>query len=329
MKEVIVFVVIVILALAFFSFIQGAQGLKNTGASIIKALNSLNFGFVKTPAAPVAPTAPAAPAAPQTTPTSQPKTPSSVPSSPTKSREEIKQELKEVENKIERLQEELQEMEKPGPKPLSPYYQKIIISGVKAKNNTSPSLITLRTNAKEEINITGFIVKTRHGELEIPQGVEKYLPDKPEKDIIIKGSMSIYVIGESSPLAGVNFRLNKCMGYLKNYQTFYPSFSSYCPKPTKQELSCLTPICEDYILKLGTCKIPDYSNNTKIATNSSCVSYINENLNYAGCYKNYSQDQDFLKNYWYIYAKSDIVEPLHDTVYLYDQNGYLIDDYLY
>lgn len=215
------------------------------------------------------------------------------------------------------------------PEALSVYYQKIRISGLTKKSSYYPSVIRLSVSTKEEINLTGFTIRTRHGEFKIPQGIKKYKAGRGEKDITVDGYINIYIIGGLSPLKTDAFRINTCFGYLKEYNDFYPPFSSYCPKPTIEDVYHLHPYCQDYILKLQSCKTPDYSNDLKISINSYCTSYITENLNYSGCYNNFNKEDDFLKNYWYIYAKSDLVEPLHDIIYLYDQNNYLVDDYSY
>ncbi len=215
------------------------------------------------------------------------------------------------------------------PEALSLYYQKVKISRIIKKSKSHPSVIRLRVSTKEEINLTGFTIQTRHGEFKIPKGVEKYKANRGEKDIIIDEYINIYIIGDLSPLKTDAFRINACFGYLKKYNDFYPSFSNYCLEPRKEDLYHLHPYCQDYILDLRRCEIPNYSKDLRIARNSYCTSYITENLNYAGCYDNFNKKDNFLKNTWYIYSKSDLVEPLYDIIYLYDQNNYLVDDYSY
>jgi len=161
--------------------------------------------------------------------------------------------------------------------------------------------------------------------------VEKYQSLKNEKDILVRGYTTIYLIGEKSPLTTDAFRINTCFGYLKGYKELYPSTYVSCPKPKKEDLYDLNPFCQEFVLDLRRCEIPEYSDNLKIATNYSCTKYLNENFNYSGCYKNYNKEEDFLKNYWYVYAGSgaNLIEPLHDIISLHDQNGYLVDDYKY
>lgn len=219
----------------------------------------------------------------------------------------------------------------------SPYFGKVKISGRSAKTSSRPSLITLNSRLREEerINITGWRIKGRQGEIIIPQGVEKYPSSSygllPKGNIFIKKSDTIYLLSGSNPLGGTKngFRLNECFGYFLNYQNFYPSFSKRCPRPTLEEIPHLGPYCQDFILRVSRCSVPDYSDNPNVAYSSQCTSYIQDYFGYNNCFKNYSKDEDFLKNRWYIYVSSDIVNKLHDTLYLLDQNGLIVDKRLY
>ncbi len=215
---------------------------------------------------------------------------------------------------------------------ISPYYGKVKLSTIRAETRYNPSLITLNVKvySGEKINMTGWKIKARKGEIIIPQGIEKYQSHRTPGDIIIKEYTKIYLINDSNPLGrDKNFCLNKCFGYIKNYKSFYPSFYTYCPRPKLEDVSHLNPYCQEYILRLSSCEIPNYSNNIKIATDSKCVSFLNSTFNYSSCFKKHSKDEDFLKNYWYVYVGTDIIEPLHDTIYLYDPNGLVVDKYLY
>lgn len=215
---------------------------------------------------------------------------------------------------------------------VSPYFGKVEISKIQAQSYYNTSLIGLSFWLREgdKINVTGWKIKARKGQIIIPQAIEKYQPYGTPRDIIIEKYGSIYLIGSSNPFGrDKNFRLNKCFGYFLNYQKFYPSFYTYCPKPKLEEISHLNPYCQEYVLNLSSCQIPDYSNNLKIATDYQCVSFLIDNFSYSKCFEKHSQDQDFLMNSWYIYTNTDIVEPLHDTIYLLDKDGLIVDKYLY
>jgi hypothetical protein len=81
---------------------------------------------------------------------------------------------------------------------------------------------------------------------------------------------------------------------------------------------------------MRTCETPNYSSNLKISLDSECVSYLSKNLNYAGCFMDYSRDENFLGKNWHIYMNSSILAINDcDTLYLRDQNGLIVDEYSY
>ena len=217
----------------------------------------------------------------------------------------------------------------------SPYSHKIEISNVKTETASRPSLITLRTYLKkdEKINITGWQIKTKKGKFLIPQGIEKFNPyyQKPFKDIVIKNGDKIYLSGSQSPFRGEkSFLVNKCLGYFRKYREFPISISKKCPKPEKEDIAYLSPCCKEFILELNRCEIPDFSKNYKVSQDRQCVSYLVDNLNYSGCYRNFSKDKDFLENNWHIYLNRNIVVSNDwDTFYLRDENGLFVDKYSY
>jgi len=218
----------------------------------------------------------------------------------------------------------------------SPYFGKVTISSARAETSSRSSLITLTTSFEEgeKINITGWRIRGRKGGFTIPSGIEKYKPyynPIPDESIFIDQSGKIYLSGDSNPLGGGrNFRSNKCLGYLTNYRDFPTPVSKNCPKPEKEEISHLEPCCQKFILSLGRCEIPEYWKNSRISNDSECVTYINKNLNYGGCYRKHSKDEDFLGDRWHIYMnKNFVLSGDCDTLYLRDQNGLIVDTYDY
>ena len=215
---------------------------------------------------------------------------------------------------------------------ISPYYGKVKISSIQAQTEYRPSLIKLRVNIYpgEKINMTGWKIKTRKGKITIPQAIERYHSSFPLKDIIIEESSTIYLIDRSNPLGlNKNFRVNECFGYLASSRDFYPSIYTYCSGPKLEDISHLNPLCQEFILRSYGCKMPDYSKYFEISTDQECVSYIIDYFTYNACFKRYSKNDNFLKNYWYVYVGTDFIEPLHDTIYLYDPNGLIVDKYMY
>lgn len=217
---------------------------------------------------------------------------------------------------------------------LSPYFRKVKISNVRVPYSSYPSVITLRTslNKEEEINITGWQVEGKRGKTTIPQGIERYFPSlSPKDNIIIKKDDIVYLSSGQGPLGKKrSFRSNKCFGYLTESGDSSLSLPKSCPKPRKEDIFHLNPCCQEFILQIRGCEVPDYSRNFRIYQDPECVSYLEKNFNYSGCFRNYVGDENFLWNSWYIFLNFDVATgDFCDTVYLRDQNGLFVDKHSY
>ena len=214
----------------------------------------------------------------------------------------------------------------------SQYIDKVTISRVtKATiNNESVIHLRVRPNKGEEINLTGFTIKTRKGELKIQKGLEYLKSNYPNRDIVISEPLTVYLIGNVSPLiVKDNFRSNQCINYFSRSNDIYPRLYNSCQAPKLASLGHLTPYCQDYLIHKNRCEMPNYSDNFKISTDNACVNFILNYYTYNGCFDKNFRDDKFLLSSWYIYLNKNIVEDLHDTISLYDKNGLLVDKYTY
>ncbi|MDO8601230.1 MAG: hypothetical protein Q7R46_00950 [bacterium] len=221
---------------------------------------------------------------------------------------------------------------------ISPYVGKVKISGIRKQTLTTPSLITL--TATGQIDITGWKFETKTGYFLIPKGMEQINPFSPAlvlQDILVKSGDTIYLSSDQNPFLqrNKNFRPNKCMGYLSNSVNFTIPLPQSCPQIQIDKLpSYLNYWCKEYIKTLGNCKIPTSDSLAKyeLGKDDSCMSYLNANYNYSGCFSNYQKDQDFYSNQWHIYLDLIYKEIFpwtneFDTLYLKDKNGLIIDKY--
>jgi hypothetical protein len=215
---------------------------------------------------------------------------------------------------------------------ISPYFGKVKFYNVQLRTESKPSLIKLTTNLKdgEKIKITGWSIKGKGGSIMILRGIEKYRPAynlvADELIYIQKGDV-IYLTKALNPLGeDVNFRPNKCFGYLENSKNFSISVPKTCPKPEDEEISHLDSCCQEFIRETNLCEPIDFT----LPLYDDCKAYLKKNFNYNGCFDNYSEDEDFLLNQWHIYLDRDlIIKNDCDTLYLLDQNGLFIDKYSY
>ena len=225
---------------------------------------------------------------------------------------------------------------------VSPYFGKVTISDFDppdAANN--PSLITLEINLEGgTINLTGWEIEGEWGKLTIPQGIENFNPQirpLPVKNIQVKNGDTVYLSSANNPfiIKTYNFRPNKCMGYLRSSYNFILPIENNCPGI--QEItfpSNMTVDCRDYLLNLDSCEGAKSQElqELNLYDDSACMNYIETNLNYGGCYRNYRWDNDFFDDEWHIYLnriEKEIFDYNKDTVYLRDGSGYLVDQSSY
>ncbi|MDP2664378.1 MAG: hypothetical protein Q8O97_00185 [bacterium] len=223
---------------------------------------------------------------------------------------------------------------------VSPFEGKITISSFTKPSGVEPFQARLQTNITSgtSVSLTGWRLKSKfQGETTIGLGIERYHPlsnSQPTENIIIRSSDTVIFLGEQSPFGrGIHFRTNACFGYLKPYYPSLPGTSSCSQdKPTLEQVSNLAPTCQDFILKninFSSCVVPNLG---PVATNTECVNYIMNaasGFNYTGCYEKRKNDANFLSREWYIYSDTQLGNSLHDTITLYDQNGLVVDTYIY
>ena len=180
-----------------------------------------------------------------------------------------------------------------------------------------------------KIDITGWQFKSNRGGNFIPQAVALYDPsgNTPATDIIM-GNGDYVNFYTSASANGKSFRLNKCTGYLQQITAFTPSLPLQCPSPSRSEVSGFSGQCQDYILSLGSCRVPD--GNPPISNNDhACRSYL-DNVNYKGCFEAHRADKDFSSNETRVWlGASRILDDRHDQLLLLDNKGLLVDLYGY
>lgn len=191
--------------------------------------------------------------------------------------------------------------------------------------------VSLRNNGNDSINMTGWKINGSYGASAIGQAVAVYTQSggaSQNRDLILEKNGSITIFGDSSPL-GVNFRINKCMGYLTGIYNFYYGFSTDCPRPENSELRGFTPACYDYLSSLGSCEVPNPDKLNSFAGDSACRYFADSRLNYNGCFSAYRQTADFFSNEWHVFSGRNFVGDRYDTLDLFDSVGLFVGRYSY
>lgn len=213
---------------------------------------------------------------------------------------------------------------------LSPYFHQIRFGGVSAGTSYYYGTITLYSylTASTTVDITGWQIKTRGSGEYIPQAV--YLYDAsgmaPEADIFMHSNDVVYLYSSSAPF---NLRLNKCIGYVAHMANFNPALPTSCPYVNRSAIQNFTGACQNYITSLNSCQAPDMTNPSIPRTDYACQTYLENNFNYKSCFSAHVSDPDFLSNQVWVWTGSNVVDPNHDIVNLFDKSGLLVDQYSY
>lgn len=212
---------------------------------------------------------------------------------------------------------------------LSPYYQKVLFSGV------SQSEISLTTypaygTPTSTVDITGWEIKTNRGGEYIPQVQNIYDPSgAPVESDIILALNQIQYVNIFSNTAPANLRVNECMGYLNTPQQFNPGFSNDCPDVDTSQISEFTGACQNYIRSLNDCQSPDFSSYYFPESDYQCEQYLEGKYNYNWCISTYASTPGFLGDEWRIWMGATPLDPYHDNVELLDRNGLVVAVYSY
>ncbi|MEK7173668.1 MAG: peptidoglycan-binding protein, partial [Patescibacteria group bacterium] len=208
---------------------------------------------------------------------------------------------------------------------------KIAISRFSGKS-TDPlnESITLTNKTKiESIDISGWYLETGFGKrATIP--LVYNLPGLPDSSLqrltVPPGGTITITAGEQSKR--INFRENMCTGYFAEQSDFKPSLSRRCPRVDTEKLAyTLDDKCLLLLPKIGACKVPTQSQ--YFAQSAECTDYMIQNLNYAGCVRNYRNDEKFYSDKWFIWLQrstsDELFRNIHDSITLYDSNGKFVD----
>lgn len=185
---------------------------------------------------------------------------------------------------------------------------------------------------KQPISLDGWTIENRKGDRTripnaflIPNDSVTATPvelDEGEEVIIITGDTTF----------GSSFRENTCTGYFNEFHSFTPQLSEACPEIERNELvkAGLNSVCIDIIEDTPRCRQVAIGFKEQAAGNT-CIDFVKQHLNYAGCLRDNRGKQNFFTNRWRIFLKRK--EPLwdqrHDNIILRDKEGLIVSEYNY
>ena len=207
-------------------------------------------------------------------------------------------------------------MEEIAKKSRSKYYGLVTISRVNRSKDPKKEYVLIKVSSKATttVPVTGWLIKSESSgkSVLIPQSSYLFFAGVPntEENIILKANDSLYLSTGISP-NGASFKVNKCSGYLEQFQDFYPGISQSCPRARDEDLSSIPKLtindaCLDYIKSFPSCRIQTKT----LPANWSyeCTNFITTKINYPSCINTHKNDSDFYKNESVSKKKRDALE---------------------
>lgn len=120
-------------------------------------------------------------------------------------------------------------------------------------------------------------------------------------DVFLPPGGEAVIASGRSPI-GASFQVNKCSGYLDQFQDYTPKLEKRCPLAT-DELEAYGPYsekaCAELVETIARCRI--YQGAPPQSLSGACVNFLAEKLNYNACVANHKTDTDFYAKEWRLF----------------------------
>jgi hypothetical protein len=223
--------------------------------------------------------------------------------------------------------------------PISPYSEKVsIISHSGGSNSAESEYVTIAAHVSgtEAISISDWRLESAVTKRSayLRQGVELYLPGAgaSQTNIILRpGDEATISTGRST--IGYSFKLNRCSGYLSQFQDFSPSLPLTCPYADSEARNAQSGVyndnaCMSAVSQIGQCRIEPAPSSS---LSSACRSFISSTLTYQGCVNVHRADSNFDLNEWRVYLgyTESLWRDQREVLVLLDAQGKVVDTYSY
>lgn len=208
------------------------------------------------------------------------------------------------------------------------------------KTSALTEYITLNASSrnKESISITGWQLESIISKKKVTIGgaTEVYVSGlvNSEPPLRLAPGESVIISTGMSPI-GASFKVNKCSGYLEQFQDFSPKLSKQCPRPNDEfeEIVSSIPttdlVCEDFVDDISRCEMELTA--FPAGASSQCTEFVSDTLNYTGCVDNHRNDLNFFNDQWRVFLGRDteLWREKRETIRLIDNSGKVVDTYTY
>lgn len=195
---------------------------------------------------------------------------------------------------------------------------------IAAAKNAKPEeeYIIIKNAGAEKINLSNLEFKNKNNESEFSGA------DQNGNQIFLNPKERAVASSGKSPVSG-NLKINKCSGYLNQFNKFVPAVSARCPAiKDLSEAQKLDDTCLLYLPKIKTCAMP-----TSLPTNlsSSCQQFIQNHASYSGCVNDHKNDKDFDGGEWRVFFErtSEFWASRNETIKVIDKSGNVLAETSY
>jgi len=222
-------------------------------------------------------------------------------------KEKIALELKQAGEEVKKVEEALKKLEEE--QSTSIYKGKIKISkclGSRTDVDKEYLEIVANLSTNEKIQISDWVLKSEMTGTEIKIGNASKLPYtsqiNKETPVFLSNKDKAIIVSGRSPI-GVSFQINKCSGYLEQFQDFEPYIKKQCPLVEDEDLPIIGPnafndACLDYIDSISKCETPL---TFPLDMQYECRTYLTTEVNYNACVDNYKNKSNFYEPEWRIF----------------------------
>jgi hypothetical protein len=220
----------------------------------------------------------------------------------------------------------------------SPHKGKVYIADSSDASRTDPNDegIVLEADAGNSgrVAISGWRLESSltNRSVTIPNGTETLvLGQANEGAIFLNPGDRVYLSTGRSPV-GTSFRVNRCSGYLNQFQSFTPSLGEMCPSAAQETAysssGTFNDACLDFLESFPRCRL---ELNLPAELPDSCRSFLLEHMTYNGCVKNHRNDQGFARGEWRVYLNQseELWKERFEVLKLVDAAGNLVDSATY
>lgn len=150
--------------------------------------------------------------------------------------------------------------------------------------------------------------------------------------VVLRPGETVIIVSGRSPI-GVSFRVNKCSGYLAQFQTFAPVLLPQCPAAVAELYAPNSSLASESACVKTASAVPPCKTLTAppAGVSGACSAYLTRVTSYNSCVQMHQNDGDFRLSEWRVFEgnTAELWTGVGDTLVLLDQKGQFVSSASY